>query len=85
LTVLAAYKKLTLMKSVSTPTPQSESEQAWLLLCNGVGNYFGTGINHEKKTYESTCRLTMEVSQKLISVRLSAIGMEGEIFHDEVS
>lgn len=73
------------MKTTIVPTPQSESEQAWTLLSNAVGNYFGTGINHEKQEYESNCCLTMEVPQKLISIKAQAKGIKGQIFHEEVS
>jgi hypothetical protein len=73
------------MKSAAVPTTQSESEQAWALLTNCVGNYFGTGVNHEKQKYEASCRLTMEFPQKLISIRAEAKGMKGEVFHEEVS
>lgn len=74
------------MKSIAaTPTTQSESEQSWMLLCNCVGNYFGTGVNHHKQKYESKCHLKIEVPDKAICFRTEAKGMKGEILHQEAS
>jgi hypothetical protein len=66
-------------------TAQSQSEQAWTLLNNAIGNYFGTGLNHDKLKYEANCHLKSEIPQKLISIAAQAKGMKGEIFHDEIS
>lgn len=72
-------------KGEKQPVPQSQSEQAWILLSNAVGNYFGTGVNDHKHTYEARCHITMEFPQKLIMVKASAEGIKGDIFHNEVS
>lgn len=58
---------------------------AWTLLTNAVGNYFGTGLNHEGQKYEAECRLNQEIPNKLMTVKSQAKGMQGEIFHDELS
>jgi hypothetical protein len=72
------------MKTEKTTT-LSESEQAWSLLTHTIGNYFGTGVNHEGQKYEAHCHITFEIPSKLISFKMQALGMKGEIYHDEVS
>ncbi len=61
------------------------SELAWTLLNNAIGNYFGTGSNHEGEKYEGQCHLVREIPTKLISVKSKAKGINGEVFHDELS
>ncbi len=63
----------------------SQSEKAWTLLCHALGNYFGTGINHEKVKFEAQCSITQEIPDKLLGIKIKAKGMNGEIFHDEIS
>lgn len=70
------------MKNQAT---QSQSEQAWILLNNAFGNYFGTGINHEGQKYEANFHLKIEFPEKLISIKAEAKGIKGEIYHEEMS
>ncbi len=64
---------------------QSQSEKAWTLLYNAIGNYFGMGINRDKQKFEAHCLFAHEIPNKLISVKAQAKGMNGETYHDEIS
>lgn len=63
----------------------NSSEVAWTLLSNAIGNYFGMGLNHQGQKYEGHCCLKREIPTKLIAVTSQAKGINGEVFHNEIS
>src|SRR4051812_2574865 len=63
----------------------SQSEMAWTLLKNAIGNYYGTGTSHGGQQYETFCHLISEIPNKLILVKTQSKNTKGEIFHDELS
>lgn len=61
------------------------SDLAWQLLLTQQGSYAGTGVNHEGQSFMGQLNLESLLPEKLMLLKSSAIGANGEVFHQEVS
>lgn len=61
------------------------SKVAWDLLIQAVGAYAGRGVNHEGQAFTGKLKLDLAIPEKMLSLSSSAIGDQGEVFHEEAS
>jgi hypothetical protein len=61
------------------------SNLAWDLLQQSVGAYCGRGVNHEGQHFTGKLTLESAIEGKMLALKSSATGDQGEVFHEEAS